>query len=67
MTPEVASRIATWRQKALEGTLSIEDMKEAILAIREGRRGAATASEAARKRAKKEIKSAEDLLSELED
>lgn len=67
MNPEVQSQIATWRQKAAEGTLTIEEMRQAIALIRGDRRGAATASEASRRKAaKKEIPSAEDLLKELE-
>lgn len=68
MTPEIQSRIAVFRAKANEGTLTIDEMKEAIVMIREGRRGAAVASEQSRRvRAKKEIKSADELLGELGD
>lgn len=66
-TPELAAKIAIWRQKALDGTLTVEEMKEAILARREGRISASYASDTARrKKAKAEIPSADALLSELE-
>lgn len=66
MTPEVMSKIAIWRQKAVEGTLSSDEMKEAILVIRGDRRSAAHASDGARKKAAvKVIPSADDLLDEL--
>lgn len=65
-TPELQSKISIWRQKALEGTLSVEELKEAILALRAGRTSAAHASETARRtKAKAEIPSADDLLAEL--
>lgn len=67
MTPELQSKITIWRARAAEGTLSIEEMREAVAVIREGRLGAAHASEASkRSRAKKEIKSADEMLNELE-
>lgn len=66
ISPELASRMAIWRQKALEGTLSIEDQREAVAYIRGERKGAAISSEQAKRtKAKKEIKSAEELLKEL--
>lgn len=66
ISPETQARIALFRQKAVEGTLSREDMKEAILLIRGDRRNAAAASDGARRaRAKTEIRPAEDLLKEL--
>lgn len=67
MNPELQSKIILWRQKAVEGTLTIEEMKEAITVLRAGRVGAAIASDASRrKKAKAVIPSADDLLGELE-
>lgn len=66
ISPETQARIALFRQKAVEGTLSREDMKEAITLIRGDRRNAAAASDGARRaRAKTEIKPADDMLKEL--
>ncbi len=66
-TPELQAKIAGWRQKAIDGTLSVEEMKEAIIALRGDRLSAAHASEASkRKTAKAVIPSANDLLAELE-
>ena len=66
MTPEVNSKIAVWRAKAAANTLTLEDMREAIVVLRGSRVGAAHASATARqKKAKAEIPSAEDMLSEL--
>lgn len=66
MTPELNSKITIWRQKALEGTLSVDDLKSAIEALRGDRRGASVASEASRRgKAKVVVPSAEDLLAEL--
>jgi hypothetical protein len=62
------SKIAIWRQKALDGTLTVEETTQAILAIRGDRRSAAHASEKARSaKAAKVIPNADDLLSELGD
>jgi len=66
VTPEVNSKIAIWRAKAAANTLTLEDMREAIVVLRGSRVGAAHASDASRrKKAKAEIPSAEDMLSEL--
>jgi hypothetical protein len=66
MTPEVMSKIAIWRQKALDNTLTEAEMVEAIQTIRGDRRSAAHASDASRKKtATKVIPSADDLLNEL--
>jgi hypothetical protein len=66
MTPEVQSMVATFRRKAAEGTLTPEEMKQAIIMLREGRAQAAQATAAAkRKTAVKVIPTAEDLLKEL--
>lgn len=68
MSPELQSKIAVWRAKAVNGTLSLEEMKEAIIALRADRVGAAVASDASRrKKAKAEIPDANDLLAELGD
>ena len=67
MTPELNAKVAEWRQKSVEGTLSLEDMKEAIQALRGGRVSAAIASSTSRaKKAPIVVQSADDLLGELE-
>ena len=66
ISPELLAKIALWRQKAIEGTLTLEEQKEAIRVMRADRRNAATSSEGARrKKAKAEIGSADDMLGEL--
>lgn len=66
MTNEMLVKIAEWRQKAQDKTLTTEDMKAAITAIRGDRKTAASVSEQARRtRAKKEVKSADELLKDL--
>lgn len=67
---ELQSKIAAWRLKAADGTLTLEEMKEGIALLRGGRCAAAEAAQAnasKRKRAIAEIPSAEDMLSELGD
>lgn len=67
MTPDLQSKIAFWRRAAVEGTLTPEQMREAILALRQGRLAASAASEASkRKKAATEIPDAETLLAGLE-
>lgn len=66
MSPELQSKIALWRQKAISGTLTQDEMKEAITALRADRVGAAVASAASkRSKAKAEIPDADDLLAEM--
>ena len=69
MTPELQSKILIWRQKALDGTLSLEDQIEAVKALRESRESAfkAANSKAASSKARtsKPVLNADDLLSEL--
>ncbi len=64
---ELQAKIASWRLRAAEGTLTLDEMKEAILHLRAGRVQAANASAASkRKKAIVAIPSAGDMLSELE-
>lgn len=63
---EDQSKIAIWRQKSIDGTLTIDDCRDYVALMRQGRTSAIKASEASRKsRAKKEVKSADDLLKTL--
>jgi hypothetical protein len=65
-SPETQSRIAILRQKATEGTITLDEMREAVVLLRAGRMGAAISSEQARKtRAKKEVRTADQMLGEL--
>ena len=45
MSPELQSKIAHWRVKAVNGTLSADEMREAITALRADRVGAAFAQD----------------------
>lgn len=65
-SPELQSKIAVWRAKANEGTLTMEEQREAVAAIRGERKSAANASEGAkRKVAKAAIPDAKALLGAL--
>lgn len=57
-------KIEEWRRQATEGTLSIEDMREAVEAIRNGRTSAAARS--ATSRAKKAPVDVSALENELD-
>lgn len=66
---ELQAKISSWRLRAADGTLTLEEMKEAVKYLRAGRLGAATAAASAartRKKAIAEIPSAGDMLNELE-
>lgn len=63
---DLQSKIALWRAKALDGTITIEELREAVAAMRQDRKSAAVASDKSRRaRAKAEIPSADDMLGEL--
>lgn len=64
---ELQSKIANWRLRAAEKTLTLEEMKEAIVYLRAGRVNAAsTAAATKRKKAIATIPSADDMLLDLE-
>lgn len=65
-SPELLAKIAVWRQKAVDRTLTTEDQKEAIAAIRGERKSAAVSSEQSKRtKAKAAVPDAKSLLSEL--
>ena len=48
MNPELQTKILLWRAKGADGTLTPEDMREALAALREGRQAAAAATKVAK-------------------
>lgn len=67
MTPELAQKVAEWQRKCLDGTITPDDMKEAVLHLRAGRISAAAASAKARKPTKDAAPAAADMLDEMGD
>lgn len=66
-SPELQNQINNWRIKAIEGTLTTEEARESIKALRAGRLAAQEASARSKSRkAKKPVKNADDMLGELE-
>ena len=64
---ELQAKIANWRLKAAEGSLSLDEMKEAVKHLRAGRISAASQTPAAkRKKAIADIPTADDMLADLE-
>ena len=53
------------RAKCVDGTATLEDMKQAIRILRAGRETARFSAESARKKAKAAVPNANDLLDEL--
>lgn len=71
MTPELINKLAIWRAKAADKTITMDEMKEAIIALRGSRKQAVEAAAAGRTRAsgakaKPSDKSVDDMLGELE-
>jgi hypothetical protein len=67
MTPELQIKVEEWRRKALDGTLTPEEMREAVIFLRQTRVNAAKSSSAAKERkAAKAPVDADALLNELE-
>lgn len=65
---DLQSKITMWRLKAAEKTLSLDEMKEAVIYLRAGRVNAAsTVAATKRKKAVAVIPSADDMLADLED
>lgn len=61
--PEMTNKVNDWRNKAAAGTLTQEEMIEAIKFLRAGRQSAAAQPKAASN--KRPVKSSDDLLKEL--
>jgi hypothetical protein len=67
MSPELLSKIANWRAKAVQGALTPDEMREAITALRADRVGASIASTTSKAgKVKAAAPDAGSLLDELE-
>lgn len=67
LSPEQQTRLAHYREKNADGSLTIDELKEAVIMMREARLAAQAANAASGKTKKKApTKSADDLLGELE-
>jgi len=64
-SPEIQSQVSIWRQKAIEGTLTMDEMKAAIKILREGREAAQLASRSSTSRTKKPVNT-DSLFNELD-
>lgn len=63
---ELQAKLAVWRQRTRDGTMTVEDYKEAIAAIRGDRKTAANTSEQAKRtKAKAAVPDAKALLADL--
>ena len=66
LSADSQSKIAEWRSKAAAGTLTLDEMREAIRLLRGERMTASTtATQAKRSAAKAAVPSGDDLLKEL--
>lgn len=68
MSPELQQKMAIWRQKALTNELTLDDCKEAVALIREGRMEAAkSAASTKRAAAKKAVLTSEQMFGGLDE
>lgn len=65
MQPETHSRLTVLRQKAIEGTLTLEEMKEAVVMMRGDRASSVKQGDTRRAKVKAAIPDADSLLNEL--
>lgn len=68
MAPEVAAKISTIRQKMVEGTATLEELKEAVILMRGDRKIASSAAPSGGKKSSakpKAVVNADDMLDEL--
>ncbi len=63
ISPEVQAKITQYRQKSVDGTLTIEEMREAVVLLREGRKANQAAPSKAAKKA--QVENADAMLDEL--
>ena len=67
ISPELQSKIAAWRHRSAEGTLTLEEMKEIVILLRAGRvTSAQSPTTTKRKKAIAAIPKAEDMLADLD-
>ena len=66
-SPELLNQLALWRQKSTDGTITLNEMREAVKIIRANRESAGDAAKASKtkKTPSGPAKSASDLLGEL--
>lgn len=65
---DLQAKLAVWRRKAVDGTLSLDEMREAVRAIRGDRKVAHAVSDTSRAKKsqpKAVVPSADDMLDEL--
>lgn len=66
MSTVINSKLQLWRQKVADGSITLEEIKEAMAAIRKEREGASVRSDSAReKKAKAPAIDSDKLLGEL--
>lgn len=65
LSPEMQQKVSDWRQKAAAGTITLDEMKEAIVLLRSGRRLSAEAAAKSKSKTGGSKKSADEMLNEL--
>jgi len=67
-SPETIAKVREWREKTANGTITLDEMKQAILHLRGERRAGLEASQASGKpkSTKQPARSADDMLADFE-
>jgi len=65
-SPELQSKLTLLRQKVADNSITTEELKEAAALLRQERRGAVQNAAKRRATARASVKSADDLIAELE-
>lgn len=65
VSPEMQSKIDNWRLKSDAGTITLEEMKEAVIILRQDRNSASKTTSTSKGRKKAPAKSATEMLNEL--
>ncbi len=65
-SPELQEKIKLWREKAAEGTLTLDEIKEALIVTRQGRISACFASKVSKEKKAKKVKKIEVTTEETE-
>jgi hypothetical protein len=68
VSPELMQKVALWRSKIMDNTITLDEMREAVQYLRADREKAAVASRPAKGKSSstRPARSADDLLSDFE-
>lgn len=65
LSPELQTKFDIWRRKSADNTITMEELREAVMALRGSRRSAAEASPTKSRSSRSPARSADDMLGDL--